>query len=222
MIIKKVDILSVKIVSLSFLFIFGVITQVKADSFKSINNTVNQETITKMNENEISTRKNLRPAKDPDESLKKRRAKFQSGPFHDTDGGKLMSMEKFDVNLLKIAEEKKKPLLSESLDQVIYFDKFAQQGGRGKFLTFQEVTKTNSPNSDFGQFVLRPYQYGTNYLEEEKTSGRLKLLQFKREEIFREIFLGFRFSFTPMVGHIFLEMNGIPSSEKRPSIMIPF
>lgn len=221
MIIKKVDILSVKIVSLSFLFIFGVITEIGADPSKSINNAVNQEATIKMNENEISIQKKLRSAKDPDESLKKRKVKFQSGPLS-TEEGELMSGKIFDVNLLKISEKKKKPLLLEHLDKIIYVSKFSQDAGREKFLTFWEVAKTNSSNSDFGQFVLKPYQNGTKDLEKEKTSETLKLLQSKREEMFREIFFGFRFSFNPMSGHNFLEMNVAPSFEKGPGIIIPF
>jgi len=219
MIIKKVDILSVKIVSLSFLFIFGVITEIGADPIKSINNAVNQETTIKMNENEISIQKKLRSAKDPDESLKKRKVKFQSGPLS-TDERGLMSSKKFDLNLLKISKEKKKSLLLEQLDKLIYLNKFSQDAGREKFLTFQEVTRTNSPNSDFGQFILRQYQ--NKYLEEERTSATLKLLQSKKGEILKEIFLGFRFSFNPMSGHNFLEMNVAPSFEKGPGIIIPF
>lgn len=59
MIIRKVVILSLKIVILSLLFIFGIMTQVWADSVHSLNHPVNQETIMKMEENrikEVSTR----------------------------------------------------------------------------------------------------------------------------------------------------------------------
>ena len=219
MIIKKVDILSVKIVSLSFLFIFGVITEIGADPINSINKAANQETTMKMEENEIAIRKKTIPVKNPNESLKKRKAKLQSGTSH-TDDGALMIRKKFDVNFLKIAEEKTKPFLIEPLDKVIYSYKFSQDAGREKFLTFQEVTKTNYLNSDNGQFILRPYQ--NKYLEEERTSATLKLLQSKKGEIFKEIFLGFRFSFNPMSRHNFLEMNVAPSFEKGPGIIIPF
>ena len=33
--------------------------------------------------------------------------------------------------------------------------------------------------------------------------------------------MGFRFSFNPVSGHVFLEMNAIPS-EKGPGLIIPF
>ena len=221
MIIRNVDILSVKVVSLSFLLIFGIITTIRAESIKSINNGLNQETTIKMKENGIGLQKKARHRKFPDESLKKSKAKFQSSLSYTDDEGR-GSSKNFDVNLLKVTEEKKKNLLPDSLDKLIYVDKISQEGGIGKYLTLQEINKTNSSNSDFGQFVPRPRQNGTKYFEEEKTLATLKLLQSKREEIFSEIFLGFRFSFYPMSRHIFLEMNVAPSSEKGPGIMIPF
>jgi hypothetical protein len=221
MIIRKGDILSVKVVSLSLLLIFGIITAMRAEPIKSINNGLNRETTRKMEENGIALRKKAKPAKDSDESLKKLKAKFQSGPSYTDDEG-LRSSKIFDVNLLKVAEEKKKNLLPDSLDKLIYVDKVSQEGGIEKYLTFQEVNKANFSNSDFGQFVPRPRQNGTKYFGEEKTLATLKLLQSKREEIFSEIFFGFRFSFYPMSRHIFLETNVTPSSEKGPNIMIPF
>jgi hypothetical protein len=176
-----------------------VITQIWADPIKSINNAANQETTMKMNKN---------------------RTKFQSGTSYDD--GATMSSKKYGVNFLKIVEEKNKPLLTEPLDKVIYSRKFSQDAGREKFSNFQEATKTNYSNSDFGQFILRPYQNGNKHLEEERTLATLKLLQSKKEEIFKEIFLGFRFSFNPMNGHMLLEMNVTPSFEKGPGIIIPF
>jgi len=221
MIIRNIDILSVKVVSLSFLLIVGIITAIRAEPIKSINNGLNQETTIKMKENGMGLNKKAKPAKGSDESLKKSKAKFQSSLSYTDDEGR-GSSKNFDVNLLKVTEEKKKNFLPDSLDKLIYVDKFSREGGSKIFLTFPEVTKTNSSNSDFGQFFLRPHQNGTNYIEEEKTLTTLKLLQPKREEIFREIFLGFRFSFYPMSRHILLEMNVTPSSEKGPNVMIPF
>jgi hypothetical protein len=171
---------------------FGIITAIRAEPIKSINNGMNQETTIQMEENGMGLKKKAKPAKESDESL------------------------------LKVTEEKKKNLLTDSLDKLIYVDKFSQKDGSINFLTFTEVNKTNSSNSDFGQFFLRPHQNGTNYFEEEKTLATLKLLQSKREEIFKEIFLGFRFSFYPMSRHIFLELSVTPSSEKGPNMMIPF
>jgi len=218
---RKVSILSLKNVLLSLLFTLGVITQIWADPMKSINIAANQETTMKNKENEIAIQKKTTPAKNPNESLKKRKAKLQSSNSH-TEDGAIMSSKIFDIKFLKIAREMKKPLLTESLDKVIYSYKFSQDAGREKISNFQEVTKTNYLNSDFGQFTLKPHQNGNKYLEEERTSATLKLLQSKKEEIFKEIFLGFRFSFNPMSGHNFLEMNVTPSFEKGPGIIIPF
>ena len=50
---RKISILSVKIVILSLLFILEIMTQGWADSVNSLNNPVNQETMMKMEENRI-------------------------------------------------------------------------------------------------------------------------------------------------------------------------
>jgi hypothetical protein len=213
--------LSLKHAILSLLFTLGFITQIWADPIKSINNAANQETTMKMNKNEIAIEEKTRPAKNPNASLKKHKAKFQSGTSY-IDDGVIMSSKKYGVNFLKIVKEREKPLLTEPLDRVIYSCKFSQDAGREEFSNFQEVTKTTYSNSDFGQFIPRPYQNGNKYLEEERTLTTLKLLQAKKEEIFKEIFLGFRFSFNPMNGHRLLEMNITPSFEKGPGITIPF
>jgi len=218
---RKVSILSLKNVVLSLLFTLGVITQIWADPIKSINNAANQETTMKMNKNEIAIEEKTRPAKNPNASLKKHKAKFQSSTSY-IDDGAIMSSKKYGVNFLEIVKEREKPLLIEPLDRGIYSFKFSHDAGREKFSNFQEVTKTNYSNSDFGQFILRPYQNGNKYLEEGNTLATLKLLQSKKEEIFKEIFLGFHFSFNPMSGHNFLEMNVTPSFEKGPGIIIPF
>jgi hypothetical protein len=221
MIISKVDILSVRVVSLSILLILGILTPIRAESIKSINHDSNQETTIKMKENGIGLQKKDRPRMLPVESLKKSKAKYQPSPSYTDDEG-LWDNKNFEMNFLKVSEKKKKNWSTDSLNKLIHFNKFSHESGIEKSLTFQEVNKTNSSNSDFGQLVLRPCPNKINYFEEEKTLTTLKLLQSKREEIFREIFFGFRFSFYPMSGHIFLQMNGTPSSEKGPGITIPF
>ncbi len=210
-----------KVSILLALFIFGIFTQVWADSVKSINNAANQLTIMKMDENEVVMQKKKELTKEPTKSSKKRKAKFPPVmPY--SDYGAIMGSAKPDVNFLKALEEKKKPRLIVSLDKVIYSYKHSQVDGRDKFLTFQDVIKTKSSNSDFGQPFLKPYPDGNKYFEEGRILTTFKLLQSKREEIFKEIFMGFRFSFNPMSGHMFLEMNVTSSSENGPGLIIPF
>ena len=210
-----------KVSILLALFIFGIFTQVWADSVKSINNAANQLTIMKMDENEVVMQKKKELTKEPTKSSKKRKARFPPiMPY--SDYGAIMGVAKLDVNFLKTLKERKKLQLTDSLDKVIYSYEFSQDPWRDKFLTSRKVIETKSSNSDFGQYFLKPYPDGKKYFEEGRILATLKLLEFKREEIFKEIFMGFRFSFNPKSGHMFLEMNVTSSSEKGSGIIIPF
>jgi len=88
-------------------------------------------------------------------------------------------------------------------------------------LNLQKVSEIKASHRDFDLFASRPYPTRNIHFEEEGILRTLKLLQSKRDEIFKEIFMGFRFSFKPMSGHIFLEMTVTPS-EEGPGVIIPF
>jgi hypothetical protein len=201
------------------LFIFGITTQVWADSVKSLNNHVNQETIMKMEENKGALQKKKSRAKETVKSSKKSQVTSQFG-IQQTDDGFMMSRSKLDINFLK-AVKAKKSLMTDFLDKVIFSYDFAQKGWRNHFPSFMEVAEAKSSDPDVSQSVLRSYPTGSRHFEEEKILDTFKLLQFKRKDISKEIFMGFRFSFNPVRGHVFLEMNAIPS-EKGPGLIIPF
>ena len=130
------------------------------------------------------------------------------------------------VNFLKNLEEKKRLRLVDSLDKVISSYEFSQNTWRDNFFNFYEVPKIKPSNSDLGQSALRPHSDENISFEEGRLLTTFKSLQSKKEEIykeiFKEVFMGFRLSFAPMSGHIFLEMNASPSSEKGPGVNIPF
>jgi hypothetical protein len=86
----------------------------------------------------------------------------------------------------------------------------------------ERVTETKYLNSDFNQSILKPFPDGNKYFEEGRILTTLKHLEFKRVDIFKEIFMGFCLSLDPMNGHMFLEMNITPSSGKGPGFIIPF
>jgi hypothetical protein len=201
------------------LFIFGITTQIWADSVKSLNNHVNQETIMKMEENKGALQKKKSRAKETVKSSKKSQVTSQFG-IQQTDDGFMMSRSKLDINFLK-AVKAKKSLMTDFLDKVIFSYDFAQKGWRNHFPSFMEVAEAKSSDPDVSQSVLRSYPTGSRHFEEEKILDTFKLLQFKRKDISKEIFMGFRFSFNPVRGHVFLEMNAIPS-EKGPGLIIPF
>jgi hypothetical protein len=210
---------AIKVAILLTLFIFAIFIQVWANPVKSINDAANQETIMKMEENKGALQKKKSRAKETVKSSKKSQVASQFG-IQQTDDGFMMSRSKLDINFLK-AVKAKKSLLTDFFDKVIFSYDFAQKGWRNHFLSFMEVAEAKSSDPDVSQSVLRSYPTGSRHFEEEKILDTFKLLQFKRKDISKEIFMGFRFSFNPVRGHVFLEMNAIPS-EKGPGLIIPF
>ena len=207
-----------KVAILLSLFIFGITAQVWADSVKSINNAANQETIMKMDENKRSIQKKKELTKGPTKSSKKRKARFPPVmPY--SDYGAIMGTDKMEVNFLKALKEKKRSPLTEYLDKIIFSYDFVHSAWKDKI--FMGVAEAKSSNPDVRQPNFGPYPPGNNYFEEKRILETFKHLQFKREELSKEIFMGFRFSFNPVSGHVFLEMNAIPS-EKGPGLIIPF
>jgi len=213
MIIKNVTILLI-------LVIFGSIPPVWADADKSMNDAANQERIAKMDENVVIQKKG-KSAKEPDNSLIKPKGKFQSDiPY--SDYGAMIGSANPGMDFLGTLRDKKKNKLTDSLDKLIYSFEFFQYAWKDKFLSFLEGTKINPSISEFAQSHLKPNPDADKYFEEERIPVAFRLLQSKREEIFKEISMGFRFSFNPLSGHLFLEMNATPSSEKRSGLVIPF
>jgi len=213
MFIKKVAILFP-------LFIFGIMTQVWAGSVNSLNNPVNQETIMKMDENKGALQKKKSHAKEAVKSSQTNQDRSQFG-MQQTDDGVMMSRSKLDINFLKAVKAKKKSLLTDFLDKVIFSYDFAQNGWRNHFPSFMGVAEAKSSDPDASQTVLGSYPSGSRHLEEGRILETFKLPQCKRENISKEIFMGFRFSFNPVSGYVFLEMNAIPS-EKGSGLIIPF
>jgi hypothetical protein len=207
MVIKKVSILFP-------LFIFGITTSVWPDSIKSMNNTTNPLRTMKMEENRSIVQKKT-------ESPKKSKARSQPVlPY--SDFGAMMGDTKQDINFSKTAKEKKKPPLTDFLDKVIFSYDFAQNGWMGHFPSFMGVAEARSSNSGASQSHLSSQSPGNQYFEEGRILPTLRLLQPRKDESFKEISMGFRFSFNPLSGHVFLDMNATPSSEARTGIMIPF
>ena len=207
-----------KVAILLGLFIFGITAQVWADSVKSINNAANQETIMKMDENKRSIQKKEGHAKNAVQSSKKHQTRSQPSISY-TDYGLIMGNDRPDLNFLKASKEKKRSPLTEYLDKIIFSYDFVHSAWKDKI--FMGVAEAKSSNPDIHQPNFGSYPPGNNYFEEKRILETFKHLQFKREELSKEIFMGFRFSFNPVSGHVFLEMNAIPS-EKGPGLIIPF
>ena len=192
-----------KVAILLTLFIFGMIVRAWCDPVKSINGAAIQLTTMKMDENRAALQKKTEPANESAECFKKSQAKLRN------------------VNFLRTLEEKKRSQWVESPDKVIYSREFLENVWRNKFFSPRQVRETKSSSSDFGQSILKPSPDENGYFEEGKILKTLKLLQSK-EETLKEIFMGFRFSFDLTNGHVLLEMNVTPSSEKKSGLTIRF
>ena len=194
----------IRVAILLSLFIFGSIVLAWSDPAKSIKDGTNPFMTTKMEESRPALLKKPGPAKDAAESSKKSRAKFP------------------DMNFLRTLEEKKRSQWVGSLDEVIYTLEFSENGRRTDFLDPRRAQQeAKSPRSDLDPATMRPYPDENGYLEERRMLKILRHLQL-REEAFKEIFMGFRFSFDLTYGYLLLEMNVKPSSEKGSGILIRF
>jgi len=197
MALKKVPILLT-------LFIFGIILRAWCDPVKSTNEAAVQLTTMKMDENKAVVQKRTQSAEESTEWLKKFQAKLR------------------DVNFLRSLEEKKKWQWVEPLDEVMDSHESLENVWRNKFSSPLQVRRTKSSSAELGQSILKPSPDESGYLEQEKNLTILKHLHSTREEIFKEIFMGFRFSLDLTSGHVLLEMNVTPSSEKRSGLLIRF
>ncbi|MGA2515402.1 MAG: hypothetical protein ABSG44_02505 [Thermodesulfobacteriota bacterium] len=168
----------------------------------------------------------MEPAEEPATSLKKLNAGFQPAIAYSVanHGPITGSRTKLRVNFLRVLEQKKKLHLSDSLHKVIYSYEFFRDPCRDRFLRFRATDDTHSPDSTFDRTAPNRYldPYGEKYFEEGKIQSTLKLLQSKREEIFNEIFVGFRFSFGAKNTHMLPEMRISPSFEKGAGLIIAF
>jgi hypothetical protein len=214
MVIKKVSILLP-------LFIFGITPHVWPDSIKSMNNTANPLATMKMDANDGAVQKKMESVEKTAKPLIESRARSQPALSYSDDGA-MMDDTKQDVNFSKAVEKKKKSSLTECLDKVIFSYNFVQNVWNDRFSYVVGAAEARSSNPEVSQSHLGSYPPGKQYFEEGRVLATFKFLHPKREELFKEIFMGFRFSFNPLSGHMFLDMNANPSSEARTGIIIPF
>ena len=187
-------------------FIFVTVSGAGADNVKSMKNAANQQTIIKMDENKGVIQERTEPPKKPVRSLKKLK----------------LDSAKPGVNFLKALEEVKKFQLTDSLHNVIYSYEFFQDAWKDRFLSSLKINETKSSNAAGGQSISKPHLTGDKYFGEGNILPTFKLLQSKREEVFKEIFMGFRLSFDPKSTHMFVEINISPYPEKGPGVIIAF
>jgi hypothetical protein len=185
------------------LFIFGMIAWAWCDPVKSNNGAAVRLTSTKIDENKAAMLKKTEPANGSPNWLKRSQAR----PGH--------------VSFLTILDEKKGSQWVESLNKVIYSPEFSENVRRNEFSKALYATGTQSSSSDSGKSILKAYPDENGSLEQSNTFTKLRLLQ-SREETFKEIFMGVCFSFDLTSGHVILEMNVTPSTDKRSGFLIRF
>jgi hypothetical protein len=192
-----------KVAILLTLFIFAMIDRAWCDPVKSVNKAAIQLTTMKMDENKAVMQEKTDLAKKSTEWSKKSQANSS------------------DINLLRTPEEKKRPQWVESQDKLIYSREVLENAWRNRFFSSQQIKEPKSSAQGSEKSILKPNQGGNGYFEEGRILTTLRLLQSK-EETFKEIFMGFRFSVDLTYGHVLLEMNVTPSSEKRSGFIIRF
>jgi hypothetical protein len=192
-----------KVAILSTLFIFAMICRAWCDAVKSINGAAIQLMTMKMDKNRALMQKKTVPLNELTEWLKKSQENFR------------------DLGFLKTPDEKKRLQWVESLDKGIYSREFSENDWRNKFSSPGEARETKSPSSNSGRFVSKESPDENGHIEERKILTTLRLLQ-SREDLLKEIFVGFRFSFDLANGRVHLEMNVTPSSEKRSGFIVRF
>jgi hypothetical protein len=206
-------------------FIFVAVNVSRADDVKWVKNTVSQQTMIALEENRVAFQKTGQPGREPVTALKKLRAGFQSTiSYSPSDYGAIPGTTILGVNFLRTFEEMKNLRLPDSLYKVIYSYEFFQDPWKGGRLSSGQTLNTDSSSSDLAQSALRLYlnPNGDKYVEEGKTRSIFKLLQFRKEEIFGEIFMGFRFSFGSKSTPMHVQMNISPFPDKGPGFIIAF
>jgi len=192
-----------KVSILLILSIFGMIVRAWCDPVKSIYGAAVQLTTMKVDENKAAMLKNTEIAKKSPEWSKKSQSGLRECTF------------------LRTPEEKKRFQWLESMERVIYSREFSENVWRNKLSKTLHATETKSSISDSGQSPLKANPDENGSFQQAKTFTKLKLLQ-SREETFKEVFMGICFSFDLTNGHVFLEMNVTPSTEKRSGFSIRF
>jgi hypothetical protein len=214
MVIKKVSILLP-------LFIFGISPDGWPDSIKSIHYTANPLTTMKMDENDGPVQKRMESVMKTTKSLEKSKTPSQPDLLHSDDGARMNDI-KPDIDFLQALEEKKRSPLKECLDKVVFSYDLVQNLWNHRFSYSIGVAEAKSSNPGVGQSYFGSYPSENQNLEQGKILATFRLRQSKKDELFKEIFMGFRFSFNPLSGHMFLGMNANPSSETGTGIVIPF
>ncbi len=134
-----------------------------------------------------------------------------------------IKLDEMGANFLKALEEMKKLRLTDSLYKVVYSYELFQYSWKASLSSSGQTLGPHSSSFDSAQPASRLYFNSDRerYFEEGRTRRIFELLQLRREEMFNEIFMGFRFSFGSK-RPVAVEMNISPFPEKGPGFVIAF
>jgi hypothetical protein len=188
---------------LLILFIFGSFVRAWSDPVKSQKDAAVQVTAMTMGVNTVVIQKKAEPVKEPARWMKNSQDRLR------------------DVGFLRTLEEKKRSLWVEMSDKVISSREFSENIWRNRSSSPLKAPEIKPSGFDFEKSSLNSYPDRNGSLEEGNILKTLKLLRSK-EETFKQIFMGFRFSFDPTGGHLSLEVNVTPPAETQSGLMIRF
>ena len=192
-----------KVSILLTLFIFASINHALCDPVKSIKGAEVQVTTREMGKNGGVVQEKAAPAKKPTGWIKKNQT------------------ARGNINFLRTLEEKKRSQWVESPDKVISFREFSENVWKNQFSSSPQVREVKSSGPDSRRFVWTSNRDGNGLFEEGNILTTLRLMHSK-EQTFKEIFMGFRFSFDLTSRRVFLQMNVAPSTEITSGFMIRF
>jgi len=190
-----------KVSILLTLFIFGSFVRAWSDPVKSIKDAAVQVTTMKMGKNNVVKEKRAESTKESAGWMKSSQDRLR------------------DIDFVRILEEKKRSQWVESSDEVISAHEFSENVWANKSSSLLQAREIKSSSFDSRKSILNSYPDINSSFEQGEILKTLKLLQSK-EETFKQIFMGFSFSFDLTGGRMSLGVNVTPPAETRSGLMI--
>jgi hypothetical protein len=126
------------------------------------------------------------------------------------------------LNFIKMQKEKMYTPFVHPWDMMIFSYTFFQSIREDKPFSHQNVTDKSTVSAGSGPIILKSFSDENKYYGGEGWMTTYKLLEAKRREILKEIFVGFHLSFDMKNRHLLFDISATPETEKRSGIIIPF
>ena len=129
------------------------------------------------------------------------------------DYGAMMGKPILSLNFIKAVEEKKRSSWAECLDRVTSSYAIARHASRNNLFNFMGNAEAQPSKPEPNPSLWGALSKENKYLGDSGVLEKFKLLQPKKEDLFKEISMGFRLTINPVSGHVFIEMNVTPSDK---------